>query len=120
MDEAEPHDTVIWGLTRAGRTFRPSDWCERLAGLAAAFHLNERGSYSSLVLPVSVRGTNALVVSRDLATTEPRLLRFLIGFAQDNELITTESADAISSPQMLEPPQAACPPRQAGEPQEPV
>jgi len=120
MDQSRPHDVVIWGLTHAGRTFRPSDWTERLAGLTSAFHLSDRLSYSALVSPVSVRGVKALVVSGDLCTKEPRLYRFLINFARDNDLMTSESANAIASAQDLEPPVPPRAPRPAGEPREPV
>jgi len=117
--EPRPHDIVIWGVTAAGRTFRPSDWSERLAGLTSAFHLAGRYSYSDLVLPVSVKDVRAVVVSGDLCAKQPQLYRFLLNFARDNELVTTESADAITSPQSLTPPVVAKPAR-AGEPREPV
>ncbi|MFM7705813.1 MAG: DUF3579 domain-containing protein, partial [Rubrivivax sp.] len=32
-----PRLVVIQGLTRDGRTFRPSDWAERLAGAMSSF-----------------------------------------------------------------------------------
>jgi len=120
MDDARPHDVVIWGVTHAGRTFRPSDWAERLAGLTAAYHLADRLAYSALVSPVIVRGVRALVVSGELSTKEARLYRFLINFARDNDLMTTESAEPIASVQDLVPPTPPRAPRRAGEPAEPV
>lgn len=120
MPDVRPHDFVIWGIMSTGRTFRPSDWAERLAGLTSAFHLSDRLSYSALVLPVTVRGVKALVISGELSTKEPRLHRFLLNFARDNDLLTTESPDAITSPQDLTPPSPPRAPRPAGEPQEPV
>jgi hypothetical protein len=120
MDAPRPHDVVIWGMTSAGRTFRPSDWAERLAGLTGAFHLSDRLSYSALVLPVSVRGVTALIVSGDLYAKEVRLHRFLLNFARDNDLLTTECPDAITSAQTLEPPSPARSTAPVGEPREPV
>lgn len=120
MSDPRPHDFVIWGITSTGRTFRPSDWAERLAGLTSAFHLSDRLSYSALVLPVTIRGVRALVISGELCAREPRLHRFLLNFARDNDLLMTESADPVTSPQDLTPPTPARAPRPAGEPQEPV
>lgn len=120
MDAPRPHDTVIWGMTPDGGTFRPSDWAERLAGLTGAFHLSDRLSYSAMVLPVSVRGVRALVISGDLCAKEVRLYRFLLNFARDNDLLTTDCPDAISSPQTLVPPSPPRTTRPVGEPQEPV
>lgn len=100
-------DTVIWGITRAGRRFRPSDWMERLAGLTAAFGQERRLAYSPLVLPVSVGGVSAVVVGRALVTLEPRFYQFLVGFARDNELVLEFHAAALEIHQELDPPAAA-------------
>jgi len=120
MDGARSPDVVIWGLTQSGRTFRPSDWWERLAGLTAAFHLSERYAYSSLVEPALVQGVRALVVSGDLDAKEPRLYRFLLNFARDNDLATTESPTAITEPHLLTPPKIERPAGKPAEPREPV
>ncbi len=109
-------DTVLWGITRSGRTFRPSDWAERLAGLTAAFKLNERLTYSRLVLPVIIRGVRALIVRGELHDKEPRLHQFLLNFARDNELLITETTTAIVDPQSLVPPGVTS----GREPREPV
>lgn len=114
-----PPDIVLWGITRSGRAFRPSDWAERLAGLTAAFKLNERLGYSALVRPTLVAGVRALVVSGQLQQEEPRLYQFLVNFARDNELLTTESVAAITAPQSLTPPALPAMPT-GGEPREPV
>ena len=114
--DPEGSDVVIWGLNAAGRSFRPSDWAERLAGLTAAFGADQRLSYSPLVRPVNVRGVKAVIVGARLAAIEPRLFQFLLGFAGDNELAVHRIAGALASPQTLVPPGPA--PR--GEPREPV
>lgn len=100
-------DTVIWGVTRAGRRFRPSDWSERLAGLTAAFGQERKLAYSPLVLPVSIRGLPAVVVGRTLSTLEPRFYQFLVNFANDNELVLEWHADALLRHQELPPPPGA-------------
>jgi hypothetical protein len=48
-------DLVIWGVTAAGRTFRPRDWAERLAGLTSAFGADQKLVYSPLVDPRQAR-----------------------------------------------------------------
>ncbi|MEP7208437.1 MAG: DUF3579 domain-containing protein [Casimicrobiaceae bacterium] len=122
MDPVEPEsvaaepDRVIWGVTRGGARFRPSDWAERLAGLTAAFHLSDRLRFSSLVEPATISGARAIVVSGKLKTAEPRLYQFLLGFARDNDLVVQTLAEGEVSLQTLVPPLPAPP----GEPREPV
>ena len=116
MSSREP-DVIIWGVTIHGRTFRPSDWAERLAGLTSAFGFDQKLAYSPLVRPVNVRETRAVVVERALAELEPRLFQFMLHFAGDNELQMTHALDALASLQTLSPP--VMPPA-AGEPREPV
>jgi hypothetical protein len=93
MPATGPH-AVIWGVTGAGRRFRPGDWAERLAGLTAVFDDNRGGalaasrhSYSPLVRPLEIRGVRAVVVDRALEGLEPRFWQFLLQFAADNELM---------------------------------
>ena len=37
---------LIEGVTTEGKTFRPSDWAERLCGVMAAFGHDQRMQYS--------------------------------------------------------------------------
>ena len=97
-------DVVIWGITAAGKAFRPSDWTDRIAGLTSAFGEDRKLVYSPLVLPVMVGGTRAVIVGHELEAIEPRLFRFLISFAQDNELQVERMADARAAPHGLVPP----------------
>ncbi len=109
-------DVVIWGLTRGGRKFRPGDWSERLAGLVSAFGDDRKLSYSPLVRPMTLQGVKTVIVGASLESLEPRLFRFLTGFARDNDLQTVKLEGALASPQMLTPPIAGTAP----EPQEPI
>jgi len=114
-------DVVIWGLTRSGRPFRPSDWAERLAGLTSAFGHDQKLAYSPHVRPLTVRGVKAVIVGHELALLEPRLYQFLVNFARDNELLRSFEPDARSAPQALVPPiDAAGIARERREPSEPV
>jgi hypothetical protein len=114
-------DVVIWGITRGGRAFRPSDWAERLAGLTSAFGHDQKLSYSPFVRPVSIRGVKAVIVGQTLEALEPRLYHFLLNFARDNELQTAFASGAMASPDALSPPGVAtAPPKTGDEPREPV
>jgi len=116
MSSHEP-DVIIWGVTIHGRTFRPSDWAERLAGLTSAFGFDQKLAYSPLVRPVSVREMRAVVVGSALAELEPRLYQFMLHFARDNELQMTHAHDALASLQSLTPPVMLS---ASSEPREPV
>jgi hypothetical protein len=109
-------DIVLWGVTTSGRRFRPSDWAERLAGLTFAFGLNARLAWSPLVEPMTIGAIPAVVVGGGLQQLEPRLYNFLLSFARDNELQTSE-IPAGKSPLELTPPSM---PRAGAEPREPV
>lgn len=84
---------VILGQTSAGKTFRPSDWAERLAGVMAAFRPRKAGSqqhltYSPYVLPSIHRGIKCVVVDPRLKQIEPLAYSFMLKFASDNDLGT--------------------------------
>jgi hypothetical protein len=111
-------DVVIWGVTAAGRIFRPSDWHDRIAGLTSAFGDDHKLVYSPLVLPVLVGDVRAVIVGHELEVIEVRLFRFLLAFARDNELQMVRIADALASPHALTPPTLAG--RGGQEPREPV
>jgi hypothetical protein len=82
---------LIQGITRDGRTFRPSDWAERLAGVMSPFrpggaqpgsHL----SYSPWCLPTVIDGIKCVIVDSELREFEPMAWDFVLNFAKDNEL----------------------------------
>jgi hypothetical protein len=90
---------VILGQTSTGKTFRPSDWAERLAGVMAAFRPRKAGSqqhltYSPYVLPSSHRGIKCVIVDPRLKEIEPLAYSFMLKFASDNDLVT----EALPSP----------------------
>lgn len=77
---------VIQGTTEKGKTFRPSDWAERLCGVMAAFGSDQQLAYSPYVHPVTANGVSCVVVDRRLEGVEPMAYRFLLNFAKDNDL----------------------------------
>jgi Protein of unknown function (DUF3579) len=85
----------IQGITRDGKTFRPSDWAERLCGVMSQFrpggavpgsHL----SYSEWCLPTNLGDIKCVVVHHDLRDTEVMAWDFVMNFAKDNNLQVTE------------------------------
>jgi hypothetical protein len=86
----------IQGLTLEGRTFRPSDWAERLAGVMSQFrpggaqpgsHL----SYSPWCVPNTIDGVKCVIVDVDLREAEPMAWDFVMHFARDNQLQVKEA-----------------------------
>lgn len=93
-----PRRLFIQGITRDGRTFRPSDWAERLAGALSSFRPGGAktgpGShigYSPLCVPRVINGVKCVIVSEELRRIEPMAWDFVLGFARDNDLQTTEA-----------------------------
>ena len=89
-------EVFIQGVTRDGKTFRPSDWAERLAGVMSPFrpggvqpgsHL----SYSPWCVPTTVNGVRCVVVQRAMRDAEPMAWDFCMNFARDNNLEVVEA-----------------------------
>jgi len=83
-------EIVIRGVTSAGRTFRPSDWAERLASVASHMGADNRLNYSPNVRPASRDGIRCVVINRALEQEEARLFRFLLDFARQNDLVIVD------------------------------
>jgi hypothetical protein len=86
-----PRRLYIRGLTTAGRTFRPSDWAERLAGAMSSFRprssaIGAHIGYSPYCVPRVVDGVKCVFVSEALKDIEPMAWDFVMNFARDNEL----------------------------------
>lgn len=85
---AESHEFVLQGTTQDGKTFRPSDWAERLAGCMSSFGGDGRLGYSPFCFPVTSAGVRCVVVDIRLKEWEPMAYAFLLNFANDNDLKT--------------------------------
>lgn len=85
-------DFIIQGITSNGKTFRPSDWAERLCGIMSQFHPDKiQGGdshlqYSPYVLPSLLDGIRSVIVDGRLREFEPLAYHFLLNFAKDNDL----------------------------------
>ena len=87
MNKQDIHSFVIVGVTRAGKKFRPSDWADRLCGIMSAFGADHRMKYSPYVRPGSnASGDKTVFVDARLHDIEPLAYKFLINFANDNDL----------------------------------
>ena len=91
MASSSPAEVIIQGVTREGRTFRPSDWAERLAGVMSSFRPGgpQPGSqlnYSPWCMPTVLDGIKCVIVHRDLRDYEPMAWDFVLNFARDNHL----------------------------------
>ena len=97
MSEPASRLIFIQCITRDGRTFRPSDWAERLCGAMACFRPQAAGigaytdigayiGYSPYCLPQVVEGVKGVLVNEMLRDIEPMAWDFVVRFARDNEL----------------------------------
>ncbi|MCB1889212.1 MAG: DUF3579 domain-containing protein [Rhodocyclaceae bacterium] len=78
---------VIVGLTKEGKKFRPSDWCDRLCGIMSAFGSDNRMMYSPHVRPgCTLKGDKTVIVDARIHDIEPLAYNFLVNFAKDNNL----------------------------------
>ena len=97
MTPAHPRQYYIQGLTLEGRTFRPSDWSERLAGAMSCFRpgggiagIGAYIGYSPYCVPQLVDGVKCVIVSEALKDIEPMAWDFVMNFARDNQLRVAE------------------------------
>ncbi len=93
MTQPPPRKYYIQGLTLQGRTFRPSDWAERLAGAMSSFRpgggLGGKQAYigySPYCVPQVIDGVKCVLVNEALRDIEPMAWDFVMNFATDNGL----------------------------------
>jgi hypothetical protein len=96
MTPSPSKEVFIQGITRDGRTFRPSDWAERLAGVLSQFRPGgpQPGShlgYSPWCIPTTINGIKCVIVHRDLRDHEVMAWDFAMNFARDNGLVVAEA-----------------------------
>ena len=93
-----PKEVFIQGITKDGKTFRPSDWAERLAGVLSSFrpggaqpgsHL----SYSPWCIPTTLDGVKCVIVNPELREHDVMAWDFAMNFARDNNLRVVDAAE---------------------------
>ncbi|CAE6857679.1 MULTISPECIES: DUF3579 domain-containing protein [Paraburkholderia] len=81
---------LIKGTTYSGKTFRPSDWAERLTGVITLFVGDRRPGIhiacTPLAMPIVQDDVKCLLVSGDLQLICPAAFEFVARFAEDNDL----------------------------------
>lgn len=86
MTEPENKTILIEGITPQGKTFRPSDWAERMSGSLASFK-NSRIHYSPLLQPsVNSEGYQCVLLDPKLKESSPQLYQSILDFARTNNL----------------------------------
>ena len=93
MPLSKHREVFIQGLTLEGRSFRPSDWAERLAGAMCSFRPGgTQGGpgayigYSPYCVPRLINGVKCVIVNEALRDIEPMAWDFVMHFARDNNL----------------------------------
>lgn len=86
MANTENKTIIIEGVTPQGKTFRPSDWAERMSGSLASFK-NSRIRYSPLLQPsVNSEGYQCVLLDPKLKESSPQLYQSILDFAKANNL----------------------------------
>lgn len=84
---------IIEGVTQQGKTFRPSDWAERMSGAMASFK-DSRIRYSPLLQPeTNTEGYKCLLLDPKLKETSPDVFAAILEFARINNLKICDEDD---------------------------
>ena len=91
MHADDAQEFLILGVTSDGKTFRPTDWAERLAGVMSQFRPGgpQRGShlgYSPWCVPALRGDVKCVVVQHELRDCDVLAWDFCVNFAKDNNL----------------------------------
>jgi hypothetical protein len=99
MTARKPREFFIQGITLEGKTFRPSDWSERLAGAMSCFRpegtvggIGAYIGYSPYCVPRVIDGIKCVIVNEALRDVEPMAWDFVMHFARDNRLQVSEDS----------------------------
>jgi hypothetical protein len=100
MASTPSKERYILGLTHQGKTFRPSDWAERLAGVMSSFRPGgpQPGShlgYSPWCIPTSFGQVKCVIVHSDLRDYDVMAWDFCLNFAKDNELQVSDTPPSV-------------------------
>ena len=86
MADRKSKKIIIEGVTTQGKTFRPSDWAERMSGTMASFK-NSRIHYSPLLQPsVNHEGYKCVLLDPKLKESSPQVYQAILDFAKANHL----------------------------------
>ena len=92
-------EVIIEGLTRNGKTFRPSDWVDRMCSTYASFGADKKIRYSPYLKPRVVNGVRCLAVDLKLKEVNPEGYLQLMHFAEENQLnVLDDAGNSIPTP----------------------
>lgn len=77
---------IIFGKTKNGDSFRPSDWAERISGLNSKFLNDKKLYYSDYIMPAYIEGVNSLIIEEDLKSIDRDFWEYVFKFAEQNNL----------------------------------
>ena len=107
MASSPSKEIYILGLTHQGKTFRPSDWAERLASAMSSFRpgggqggIGAFIGYSPYCVPQVADGTKCVLVNEALRDIEPMAWDFVMNFARDNELQVAHACLLPNAPEI--------------------
>lgn len=88
---------IIEGITENGKTFRPSDWAERMSGALSTFGRDQRIQYSPMLQPMTINGVKCVSVDPDLKDQHPEMFSYIMNWVNTNHLNVVEM-DVAQSP----------------------
>lgn len=91
---------LIEGVMDDGRTFRPSDWVDRVSGAVASFGMDHRLRYGA-VRPCFVGGKKCLMMKKTLESENPAAFDFVQSFVRTNGLRISDLETAKESAHVL-------------------
>lgn len=102
---------LILGVTTSGRTFRPSDWAERLCGVLAGYDNAGRWVYSEHAQPVIHQGQIGVRVEKVLHAINPAAYQFIMQFAFNYQLKILPEGEVVCLEEAIEAKKNALPGR---------
>ena len=92
MTKDENKKIIIEGVTTEGKTFRPSNWAERMSGQLSTFK-KRKIKYSPMLQPSIRDGNHCVVLDPKLKESNPQLYSSILTFAEKNTLRICKSDD---------------------------
>jgi len=77
---------VIEGITHNGRTFRPSDWAERMSGALSTFGRDHRIQYSPMMQPMTLNGIKCISIDPSMEESYPEMFSYIMQWVDANHL----------------------------------
>jgi len=101
--EKTSQEIIIQSLTREGKSFRPSDWVDRICSSYATFGEDRRLRYSPYLKPEMIDGVRCLAVDMQLRIANPDGFEELMQFSEENNLSILNSEGESINPPKSEP-----------------